>query len=189
MKLTINLASKEYLLLKKIKIILYCLSILSLLLFITNIFNLSSYREKEVMIRESSVRVKEREKILVSDLKKRGIDISKKGVNRLKRDVSFANELIEKKRFSWSLFFNDIEEDVSSNISIKAIKPSSQQSSIVINGAALSLKSLTNFIKDLEDSDRFNEVFLTNQKKGKDNLLDFTIKLKYQREQDKNIGS
>ena len=94
-------------------------------------------------------------------------------------EIQFANMLLDRKSFSWTSFFSSLEEVVPKNISISKIQPDPQGKGAQVEGRARFLKDLTQFILKLEKAPRFQEIFLTHQKKDKEKMIQFLITFQY----------
>ncbi len=102
------------------------------------------------------------------------------GEQVLLSEVAFANDLLVLKSFSWTSFFSHLEGAVPSKISLSKLQPQPKGKGVQIEGRALSLKHLTQFILGLEKSPHFNTIFLANQKKDKEGIIEFTITFEYE---------
>lgn len=94
-------------------------------------------------------------------------------------ELQFANGLLDQKSFSWTSFFSSLEGVVPRNISISKIQLDPQGKGVQVEGRARFLKNLTQFIVNLEKAPRFQEVFLSNQKKDKEKMTQFLITFQY----------
>ncbi len=97
----------------------------------------------------------------------------------IRSELQFANGLLDQKSFSWTSFFSSLEGVVPKNISISKIQLDPQGKGVQVEGRARFLKDLTQFIVKLEKASRFQEVFLSNQKKDKEKMTQFLITFQY----------
>ncbi len=97
-----------------------------------------------------------------------GINLSEARINSLPREVAFANQLLEKRAFSWTRFLSDLEDAVPLRISISSVTLNFKDSTITLNGAALTLKDLTALVATLENHPAFKEVVLSQHRLQED---------------------
>lgn len=179
MRLRINLASEDYRKTRIIKTLLYLFSALMLGLGAVQVQSYLFYRDDLRYIQDALQRVEQSRHSLEEDLKTRGMDTSEHGVTELTKQIAAVNGLIAHKAFSWTLLLNELESTVPSNISVVKLQPRSPEGRMTLTGKALSLKDLTRFIINLEDSQAFGEVFLKDQATAKEGFVEFTIEFKY----------
>jgi Tfp pilus assembly protein PilN len=97
-----------------------------------------------------------------------GINVSEGRINSLPREVAFANQLLEKRAFSWTRFLSDLEEAVPPRISISSVTLNFKDKTITLNGMALTLKDLTALVAGLESHPAFKEVVLSQHRLQED---------------------
>ena len=173
----INLATENYRSIVLIRGIFYIFSLMLILLLVSGINLLKTARSETVRYQESYARVSEQQAALKSEFE--GFLKGPNGERTLLSEIAFANTLLGLKSFSWTSFLTDLEGVVPRNISILKIQPQFKAGEVHLEGNALSLKDLTHFILRLENSQRFNTIFLANQKTEKDGVVRFTIAFKY----------
>lgn len=93
-----------------------------------------------------------------------GFDLSEARVKVLTREVAFANQLLEKRTFSWTRFLSHLEEAVPPRVSISAVQLNYKDSIITLNGTALTLKDLTALVNGLEEHAAFRNVVLSQHR-------------------------
>lgn len=168
-KFRINLISEK----KDKKNILFfaCLIIVIVSLY----FNVKTYME-----------VKERKKMYEQELAK--IEPQYKQnitFNSLKNEVDYINNLLNIRSFSWSIFLSRLEKITPYGISISNIAPSFATREVMLNGIALSTNNLVDFMKNLQTSPFFSDVFITEQNEIEPKaqtitkLTGFTLTFKY----------
>ena len=177
MTFRINLATENYRALVLIRWVFYLLSFILVLVFASGINLLKSARSETLHYQESYARVLEQQTTLKSEFE--GVLKGPDGERTLLSEIAFANTLLGLKSFSWTSFLSDLEGVVPQNISIIKIQPQFKGGEVHVEGSALSLKDLTHFILRLENSQRFNTIFLANQKTEEGGVVRFTITFKY----------
>ena len=122
-----------------------------------------------------------------------GFDVSEPRLKTLGRDVTFINQLLEKRAFSWTRLLTDLEATVPLKVSVTSVTMNFRDSSLLLNGSALTIKDITGFSDSLEAHPSFRNVILSNyqvreshgQDRGKNNPddglrgVDFTLTVTY----------
>lgn len=125
-----------------------------------------------------------------------GVDVSEPRLKTLGRDVTFINQLLEKRAFSWTRLLTDLEASVPLKVSITSVTMNFKDSSLLLNGTAMTIKDVTGFSDSLEAHSSFRNVILSNHQvrerpgpdRGKNNLdeapqgVDFTLTVTYRPE-------
>jgi hypothetical protein len=109
-----------------------------------------------------------------------GLDLSDAALQRLPKEVAFANHVITKRAFSWTRLLTDLEEAVPLGVAIHGIQLDAKEAMITLSGAALSLKELTMLIISLEDHRAFKDAVLGQHRVLENNLVEFGLKVRYQ---------
>jgi Tfp pilus assembly protein PilN len=109
-----------------------------------------------------------------------GLDLSDASLQRLPREVAFANQVITKHAFSWTRFLTDLEEAVPPGVRIHGIHLDVKESMITVAGSALSLKDLTALIIGLEDHRAFRDAVLGQHRVTENNQVEFGLTVRYQ---------
>jgi len=89
-----------------------------------------------------------------------GLSRSAEQLELLRADVAFANQLAEKRRFSWTRLLSDLEEAVPAQVSITSIKPKFDESIVVLEGVADHLHDLDRFVQQLQHHRAFRQAVL-----------------------------
>lgn len=89
-----------------------------------------------------------------------GLSRSAEQLERLRADVAFANQLAEKRSFSWTRLLSDLEEAVPAQVSITSIKPNFDESIVVLEGVAEHLQDLDRFVQKLQHHRAFRQAVL-----------------------------
>jgi Tfp pilus assembly protein PilN len=89
-----------------------------------------------------------------------GLSRSAEQLEMLRADVAFANQLAEKRRFSWTRLLSDLEEAVPAQVSITNIKPKFDESIVVLEGVAEHLHDLDRFVQQLQHHRAFRQAVL-----------------------------
>lgn len=84
--------------------------------------------------------------------------------------IAFANQLTEKRAFSWTRLLSELEDTVPPHVSIASVKLDFQQASIVVDGLAASLQDVNAFVQALQTHRAFHQAVLAKHElhKGRD---------------------
>jgi len=101
---------------------------------------------------------------LVDEARRTGLELSDEQSSVLAREIVFANQLLEKRAFSWTRFLGDLESALPPRISIGSVALNFKDSTITLNGAARTFKDLLALIDGLEHHESFSNVVLSNHR-------------------------
>ncbi len=135
--------------------------------------------EQAAAVEQSLARVREQDSRLLLQAQAEGFDLSDAALQRLPREVAFANHVIAKRVFSWTRFLTDLEEAVPPRIAINSIRLDSKESVITLAGLALTLKDLTALIISLEDHRAFQDAVLGQHRVLESDTVEFTLTVRY----------
>jgi Tfp pilus assembly protein PilN len=138
-------------------------------------------REQARSVEQAIQRVREQDQRLQSQARMEMIDLSDAVLQKLPRDVAFANQVIARRAFSWTHFLHDLEDAVPGGIAIHNIKVDVKTSAIALGGSALGLKELTALIISLEDHPAFKQAALGQHHTRDNGEVEFGLTVRYQR--------
>jgi type IV pilus assembly protein PilN len=157
MKLTINLATRIYIDMKRLNFFTAGAIVLLTLLLLFNAYKISSgFQEKGRLNHGITVLEGKTRKI-------KSAAVPEKQYQALLSSIRFANGIIERKTFDWLMLFDRLESIVPDGIAISSIEPSPKDDSLKLAGAAKSFGNLRKFVENLEESQFFTEVYLVSQ--------------------------
>jgi len=128
---------------------------------------------------QALARVRDQDGRLRLQAQAEGVDLSDAALQRLPREVAFANQIIAKRVFSWTRFLSDLEDAVPPRVGVHSIRFDVKDSMIGLVGSALSLKDLTAFIIVLEDHRAFQDAVLGQHKVQDNGLVEFGLTVRY----------
>ncbi len=96
-----------------------------------------------------------------AQMKRDGFLLTPDQISAARIDVGFANQLTEKRTFSWTRLLSDLEEAVPSKVSIASIKLNLQESAVVLEGMAQRLQDLNQFVHQLQQHRAFRQAVLS----------------------------
>ncbi len=175
-----NFASSHHTRIRLIAVGLYAVSALGLLLAVAMWWWASGNRHETAVLQENVTRVQQQASRLRDDL--RGVGFSPDdaaAVDALVKQVASLNQVLEGKAFSWTALLNDLEAAVPRNVSVSSIHPDLKTKTVTLDGVALALQDVTALMTSLQESGRFADVFLQQQKSTEDNRTEFSIQCTY----------
>lgn len=179
MKFQTDFASHEYRYVYGFQAILIVASLILVLLAVWNFLSYRTTLQEFNRVAGSLRRMQEQAIQLESKLQASGKALTPDQITALSKEISFANELLQRKTFFWTILLSDIEGVIPPNISLSRIQLNFKEQRVMLNGSAASLKDLTQFIIRLEDSPAFEDVFLENQKTGEHESVEFALNAQY----------
>lgn len=110
---------------------------------------------------QAAERLRADTKTFLARAREAGFALTEERAKTLPREVAFANQLLEKRAFSWTRFLSDLESTVPSRTSIASVSLSFSGTTITVAGTALTLKDVTAFVEELERHPVFEKVVLS----------------------------
>jgi len=81
--------------------------------------------------------------------------------------IAFANQLTEKRAFSWTRLLSELEETVPAQVSVGSVKLDFHQSRIMLDGVAGSLQDVNVFVRALQGHQAFHGAVLVKHEERK----------------------
>ena len=127
-------------------------------------------------------RVRQQDDQLVVEARQEGIDLSEGALQRLPTEVALANQLLEKRTFSWTKFLTGLEQAIPPRLALSSVRLDAGGTSVHLTGTAMSLEDITAFTVGLQDHPTFKDPVLAQHRVGANGLVDFDVTLRYRRE-------
>ena len=127
-------------------------------------------------------RARQQDDQLVAEAKQEGIDLSETALQQLPAEVALANQLLEKRTFSWTMFLTGLEQAIPPRLAISSVRLEAGGSLVHLTGAAVSLEDITEFTVGLQEHPKFKDPVLAQHRGGTNGLVEFEITLRYLRE-------
>ena len=157
MRLTINLATRIYIDMKRLNFFIAGTLVFLTLLMLFNASNIAAGFKEKGRLKHG---------ITVLEGKTREIKsaaVPEQKYQALLASISFANGIIERKTFDWLMLFNRLESVVPEGIAISSIEPSPKDKGLRLAGVAKNFGNLRKFVENLEESKFFTEIYLVSQ--------------------------
>ncbi|MBN2429155.1 MAG: hypothetical protein JXK94_12535 [Deltaproteobacteria bacterium] len=84
-------------------------------------------------------------------------------LEKVVEDIRFANDILEKRRFYWTGFLDQLEGLAADKIKIRAIQPNFSERTVRMSGLAANLRDLQQFLEKLSADASFSDYFLLEQ--------------------------
>jgi Tfp pilus assembly protein PilN len=161
------------------RIALALLSLLFLGLIAQDLSQSKAIESQIVEVEQALAGARDLDNRLRQQAQQEGVDLSDAALQRLPREVVFANQVITKRAFSWTRLLTDLEEAVPPGVTIHGIQLDAKGAIITLSGLALSLKELTVLIISLEDHRAFRDAVLDQHRVLENNLVEFGLTVRY----------
>lgn len=156
MRLTINLATRVYVNVKRLNIfIAVALAGLTLLLLFNIRAVATGVGEMKRLQNETSAR-----EVTAKSAKNA---VSDQAYQALLARIKFANGIIAKRTFNWLLLFDQLESVVPDGLSLTSIERDPKGGGLKLAGLTKNFSHLRKFMENLEGSRFFTEVYLVSQ--------------------------
>ncbi len=157
MRLTINLATRFYINMRRVNFLIAGAILLLLILLSAIVADIAS--DLGTMRRLNSGIAALEGKAA----KSAGAAVPDRDYQDLLARIRFANGIIEKKTFDWLTLFDRLENVVPDGIALSAIEPDPKDMGLKIGGLAKGFGNIRKFMENLEDSKFFTDVYLVSQ--------------------------
>ena len=127
-------------------------------------------------------RVHQLDRTLMEEAKREGVDLSEAALKRLPLEVELANQLLEKRTFSWTKFLTELEQAIPPRLSLSSVRLDQAGKTVQLAGTAMSLEDITAFTVGLQDHAIFKDPVLAQHRVGSNGLVEFDVTVQYRRE-------
>jgi hypothetical protein len=139
------------------------------------------YREVWRLAQEVE-RIRQQDQQLIADAKQEGVELSEQALKQLPAEVALANQLLEKRTFSWTAFLTGLEQALPPRLALSSVRLESGGSLVHLTGSAMSLEDLTAFTVGLQDHPKFKDPVLAQHRVGVNGLVEFDVTVRDRRE-------
>ena len=123
--------------------------------------------------------VQERDRELLKEAQQEGLDLSEAALQALPKEIEFANQLIEKRSFSWTRFLTELERAIPQRIAVNSIRLDPSNATIMLTGSARALEDVTTLTVTFQDHPQFKEPVLGQHRIMATGLVEFDLSLRY----------
>jgi Tfp pilus assembly protein PilN len=130
-------------------------------------------------IQAALARVQAQDKQVVDEARAKGVDLSDQMMLQLPNEVALANQIIEKRSFSWTRFLSELEQAIPSHVAISSIRLDPGSLVIHLTGTAVGLEDVTTFTVALQDHPTFKNPVLGQHRDAGNGMVEFDLTLHY----------
>lgn len=141
-----------------------------------------SVHQEIQMIEAELDRVRQLDRTLMKEAEREGIDLSEEALKRLPFEVELANQLLEKRTFSWTKFLTELEQAIPPRLALSSVRLDQSGQTVELAGTAISLEDITAFTVGLQDHTTFKDPVLAQHRVGSNGLVEFDVTVQYRRE-------
>ncbi len=138
--------------------------------------------EESLIIQAELDRMRQQDLDLLAEARHEGIDLSEEALKRLPFEVKLANQLLEKRTFSWTRFLTELEQAMPSHLTLNSVRLDPAGTMVRLTGTATSLEDITAFTVGLQDHATFKDPILAQHRVGSNGLVEFDVTLQYRYE-------
>lgn len=102
-----------------------------------------------------------------ASLKRESLTLPGDQIALIQGKIAFANQLTEKRSFSWTRLLSELEETVPAQVSVGSVKLDFHQSRIMLDGVAASLQDVNAFVHALQHHQAFHGAVLVKHEERK----------------------
>jgi len=136
------------------------------------------YEESQIIEAELE-RVRQLDHLVIAEAKSEGIDLSEGALKRLSSEVDLANQLLEKRTFSWTTFLTELEQAIPPRLSLTSIHLDQAGKTVQLTGTATDLEEVTAFTVGLQNHATFKNPVLAQHRVGSSGLVEFDVTVQY----------
>lgn len=138
--------------------------------------------QESLTIQAELDRVRQQDLDLMAEARREGIDLSAEALKRLPSEVELANQLLEKRTFSWTKFLTELEQTIPPRLALSSVRLDQAGTKVRLTGTAAALEDITAFTVGLQDHATFKDPILAQHRVGQNGLVEFDVTVQYQRE-------
>jgi type IV pilus assembly protein PilN len=191
--LDFNFASKPFEDIRRYFILIIFLIAVLVIFTGFNIYTFINYRKNASEMLPETKFLEEKKSKLELNIKQNKAELDKSDFLALKKEAGELNKLIEQRTFSWTKLLNNLEKTIPPELQVISIKPKTDENDIriTISVKAVDYNGILKFIKNMESSKYFSDVypvFEDTQSKGsaREIIADFVFK--YDQNKEGQIG-
>ncbi|MEW6246279.1 MAG: PilN domain-containing protein [Nitrospirota bacterium] len=118
--------------------------------------------EAAVRYETAAERTKELNRRFAERMQQDRLTLSPQQIAKITREVTFANQLADKRAFSWARLLSDLEEALPPRVSVSSVRLNFQESTVALHGTAPTLRDLTALVDRLQSHGAFRNATLAD---------------------------
>lgn len=99
--------------------------------------------------------------LLAEDMVRAGFTLRDEEIKAVREEIAFANQLTEKRDFSWTEMLHNLEDAMPPHVSINSVRLNFQDSTIRLHGTVKTIQDLDALVTKLNESRTFSRVGLS----------------------------
>lgn len=137
------------------------------------------YEESRIIENELE-RVRQLDRQVMAEARNEGIDLSEGALRRLSSEVDLANQLLEKRTFSWTTFLTELEQTIPPRLALTSIRLDPAGKTVQLTGTAMNLEEITAFTVGLQNHATFKNPVLAQHRVVSSGMVEFDVTVQYQ---------
>lgn len=166
MNLQLNLATKIYVDFRKVNLTIALLLTIVLVWLSVDVFVMVNNYGEIQTLKGNTLNLR---------AKGGGAKISDTEYSRMLEKIKFANDILEKRSYDWLSLLDNMEQVMPSGVSLNSLVPEAKGGQLKLSGSAVNFAAVRTFVENLEKSNKFTEVFLTDQMHMKGKGINFSV--------------
>lgn len=139
---------------------------------------MATYQECRT-IEDQLKRVRQQDLDFIAEATRERVDLSDQAVSRLSFEIELANQLLQKRTFSWTKFLTELEQAVPPRLALSSVRLDPAGTMVRVTGTAMTLEDITAFTVGLQDHAMFNNPILAQHRAGPNGLVEFDVTVQY----------
>jgi Tfp pilus assembly protein PilN len=136
------------------------------------------YEESRIIENELE-RVRQLDRQVMAEARNEGIDLSEGALRRLSSEVDLANQLLEKRTFSWTTFLTELEQTIPPRLALTSIRLDQAGKTVQLTGTAMNLEEITAFTVGLQNHATFKNPVLAQHRVVSSGMVEFDVTVQY----------
>ncbi|HMS83204.1 MAG TPA: PilN domain-containing protein [Nitrospira sp.] len=136
------------------------------------------YEETQIIEAELE-RVRQLDQVVMAEARNEGIDLSERALKQLSSEVDLANQLLEKRTFSWTTFLAELEQTIPPRLALTSVRLDQTGKTVQLAGTAMSLEDITVFTVGLQNHAMFTDPVLAQHRVGSSGMVEFDVTVQY----------
>lgn len=142
---------------------------------------MATYQECRT-IEDQLRRVRQQDLDFIAEATRERVDLSDQAVSRLSFEIELANQLLQKRTFSWTKFLTELEQAVPSRLALNSVRLDQAGTMVRVTGTAMTLEDITAFTVGLQDHAMFKDPILAQHRAGPSGLVEFDVTVQYRQD-------
>ena len=142
---------------------------------------MSTYQESRTLEAQLN-RVQQQDLDLIAEARRERVDLSDEALSRLSFEIELANQLLEKRIFSWTNFLTELEQAVPLRLALSSVRLDQAGTMVRVTGTAMTLEDITAFTVGLQSHAMFKDPILTQHRAGPNGLVEFDVTVQYRQD-------